>query len=207
MSNEAKLELDGKIYNLPTLTGSENEKAVDVSALRANTNYITLDDGYGNTGSCTSKVTFIDGDKGILRYRGIPIEEMAEKSNFIETAYLIIYGELPNRVQLKKFSDLLAEHQFLHEDMKYHFQGFPTGAHPMAILSSMINAASCFDEGLMNWKWGKTKQFDIYVAKLISQVRTIAAYSYRKSKGLPLIYPKQSYKYTANFLHLSLIHI
>ena len=202
MSNEAKLELDGKVYSLPTLTGSENEKAVDVSSLRANTNYITLDDGYGNTGSCVSNITFIDGDQGILRYRGIPIDEMAEKSNFIETAYLIIYGDLPNRAQLKGFSDLLTEHQFLHEDMKYHFEGFPSGAHPMAILSSMINAASCFDDGLMNWKWGKTKQFDIYVAKLISQVRTIAAYSYRKSKGLPLIYPKQNYKYTANFLHM-----
>ena len=100
------------------------------------------------------------------------------------------------------FSDLLTDHQFLHEDMKFHFEGFPTGAHPMAILSAMINAASCFDEGLMNWKWGKNQQFDIYVAKLISQVRTIAAYSYRKSKGLPLIYPKQDYKYTANFLHM-----
>src|ERR1017187_4761028 len=119
MSKEAKLELDGKIFMLPTVEGSEGEKAVDVSALRANTNYITLDDGYGNTGSCTSAVTFIDGDKGILRYRGIPIEQMAEKSNFIETAFLIIYGDLPNRPQLKKFSDLLSEHQFLHEDMKY----------------------------------------------------------------------------------------
>ena len=193
MSKEAKLELDGKIFTLPTIEGSEGEKAVDVSSLRATTGYITLDDGYGNTGSCVSKVTFIDGDKGILRYRGIPIEDLAENSNFIETAYLIIYGELPNRAQLKKFSDVLAGHQFLHEDMKYHFEGFPTGAHPMAILSSMINAASCFDEGLMNWKWGRTKQFDLYVAKLISQVRTIAAYSYRKSHGLPLIYPKQTY--------------
>src|SRR5882757_6851746 len=202
MSKEAKLELDGRAFTLPTIEGSEGEKAVDVSQLRANTGYITIDDGYGNTGSCASKVTFIDGDKGILRYRGIPIEEMAEKSNFIETAFLIIYGELPNRKQLKTFSDVLAEHQFLHEDMKYHFEGFPTGAHPMAILSSMINAASCFDEGLMNWKWGKNKEFDVYVAKLISQVRTIAAYSYRKSKGLPLIYPKQNYKYTANFLHM-----
>src|SRR5262245_25519314 len=128
MSKEAKLELDGKAYTLPTLTGTENEKAVDVSALRANTGYITIDDGYGNTGSCVSKVTFIDGDQGILRYRGIPIEELAEKSNFIETAYLIIYGDLPNRAQLKKFSDQLSEHQFLHEDMKYHFEGFPTGA-------------------------------------------------------------------------------
>src|SRR5712671_5338143 len=107
MSKEAKLELDGKVFTLPTVTGSEGEKAVDISSLRAATGHITLDDGYGNTGSCTSKVTFIDGDRGILRYRGIPIEEMAEKSNFIETAYLVIYGDLPNRPQMKKFSDLL----------------------------------------------------------------------------------------------------
>ncbi len=201
MSNEAKLELDGKVFTLPTITGSEQERAVDVSSLRANTNFITLDDGYGNTGSCVSKVTFIDGDKGILRYRGIPIEELAEKSSFIETAYLLIYGTLPTRPQLKQFSDTIAEHQFLHEDMKYHFQGFPAGSHPMAILSSMINAASCFDEGLMNWHEGKAR-FDTYVAKLISQVRTIAAYSHRQSKGLPLMYPKQSLKYTPNFLHM-----
>src|SRR5580693_3995222 len=166
MNNEAKLELDGKIFTLPTVVGTEGERAVDVSSLRANTGYITLDDGYGNTGSCISKITFIDGDKGILRYRGIPIEELAEKSNFIETAYLVIYGELPSRPQLKLFSDMLTQHQFLHEDMTYHFEGFPTAAHPMAILSAMINAASCFDEGLMHWQWGKTKQFDVYVAKL-----------------------------------------
>ena len=202
MSNEAKLELGGKTFTLPTLVGSENEKAVDISALRANTGYITIDDGYGNTGSCVSNITFIDGDKGILRYRGIPIEELAKKSNFVETAYLIIYGDLPNSKQLQKFSDLLTDNQYLHEDMKFHFEGFPTGAHPMAILSAMINASSCFDEDLMRWQWGKNKQFDIYVARLISQVRTIAAYSYRKSKGLPLIYPKQNYKYTANFLHM-----
>ena len=202
MSNQAKLELDGKTYALPTLVGSENEKAVDVSALRASTGYITIDDGYGNTGSCVSDITFIDGDQGILRYRGIPIEELAEKSNFIETAYLIIYGNLPNRPQLKKFSDLLTDNQFLHEDMKFHFTGFPTGAHPMAMLSAMINAASCYDENLMQWKWGQTKEFDVYVARLISQVRTIAAYSYRKSRGLPLIYPKKAYKYTANLLHM-----
>src|ERR1700761_2992222 len=175
MSKEAKLELDGKSFTLPTVTGTEGEKAVDVSALRASTGYITLDDGYGNTGSCVSKITFIDGDQGILRYRGIPIEELAEKSNFIETAYLLIYGSLPTRPQLKQFSDAVTNHQFLHEDMKYHFQGFPSGSHPMAILSSMINAASCFDEGLMNWQQGKAR-FDTYVAKLISQVRTIAAY-------------------------------
>jgi citrate synthase len=203
MSKEAKLELDGKTFTLPTLEGSEGEKAVDISALRAESGYITLDEGYGNTGACISKITFIDGDKGILRYRGIPIEELAEKSNFIETAYLIIYGVLPTRTQLRKFSDLFTEHQFLHEDMKYHFESFPGGAHPMAILSAMINAASCFDEGLMKWQWGKANsQFDNYTAKLMSQVRTIAAYSYRKAHGLPLIYPKKAFKYTANFLHM-----
>src|SRR5580693_5318097 len=148
MSDEAKLELEGKVFNLPTIVGTEGERAVDVSALRATTGYITLDDGYGNTGSCVSKVTFIDGDQGILRYRGIPIEELADKSSFIETAYLIIYGHLPNHAELRHFSDLFTEHQFLHEDMKYHFENFPTTAHPMAILSAMINATSCFDEGL-----------------------------------------------------------
>src|ERR1700690_3712330 len=194
MNKEAKIELDGKTYELPTFEGSEGEKAVDISSLRANTGYITLDDGYGNTGSCISKITFIDGEKGILQYRGIPIEELAEKSNFIETAYLIIYGDLPNRAQLKKFSDLFTDNQYLHEDMKFHFEGFPTGAHPMAMLSAMINATSCYDENLMRWKWGETKDFDVYVARLLSQVRTIAAYSYRKTLGLPLIYPKKIYK-------------
>ena len=203
MSKEAKLEFDGKSYTLPTIEGTEGEKAVDISSLRANTSYITLDEGYGNTGACISKITFIDGDKGILRYRGIPIEELSEKSSFIETAYLIIYGRLPNRNELKAFSDLLTEHQFLPEEMKYQFERFPVSAHPMAILSSMINAASCFDEGIMKWHWGKAnKQFDNYAAKLMSQVRTIAAYSYRKSRGLPLIYPKKVLKYTANFLHM-----
>jgi citrate synthase len=202
MSNEAKIDLDGKIVSLPIVEGSEGEKAVDVSGLRAASGYITLDDGYGNTGSCTSKITFIDGDKGILRYRGIAIEELAEKSTFVETAYLVIYGHLPTHAQLRAFSDSLTDHQFLHEDMKYHFEGFPTGAHPMAILSAMINAASCFDEKIMRWQWARNAEFDVCVAKLISQVRTIAAYSYRKSHGLPLIYPKKAYKYTANFLHM-----
>jgi citrate synthase len=203
MNKEAKLELDGKTYALPTVIGSEGEKAVDIASLRAESGYITLDDGYGNTGSCTSKITFIDGEQGILRYRGIPIEELAEKSTFIETAYLLIYGNLPNRAQLRRFSDLSTEFQFLHEDMRFQFESFPISSHPMAILSAMINATSCFDEGLMNWQWGKANsQFEIYAAKLMSQVRTIAAYSYRKSRGLPLIYPKMTYKYTANFLHM-----
>jgi len=200
MSNEAKLDLNGTSYTLRLVEGTEGEKAVDVSDLRAKTGYITLDDGYGNTGSCSSEITFIDGEAGILRYRGIPIEELAEKSTFVECAYLLVYGRLPTRPQLKVFSDQLSAHQYLHEDMKHHFVGFPSSAHPMAILSAMINASSCFDPDLM--KGGNDGQFDEHAAQLISQVRTIAAFSYRKSRGLPIIYPKAAYKYTANFLHM-----
>jgi len=205
MSNQAKLELDGKVYTLPTVTGSEQEKAVDVSSLRATSGYITLDDGYGNTGSCTSNITFIDGDQGILRYRGIPIEELAEKSTFIECAYLIIYGHLPTSVELQKFSDLLTDNSMLHEDMKFHFEGFPRNAHPMASLSSMINAVSCYYPRLLKTSSMKGS-FDLQAARLISQVRTIAAFAYRKSLGLPIIYPKLDYKYTANFLHMLFSH-
>ncbi len=200
MSKEAKLELDGKSFTLPMVEGTEGERAVDIACLRNYTSCITLDDGYANTGSCLSKITFIDGEKGILRYRGIPIEELAEKSTFVETAYLIIYGHLPTRAELRQFSDLLTANANLHEDMKYHFEGFPSSAHPMAILSAMINASSCFDPGLM--KMGNAGRFDLLAARLISQVRTIAAFSYRKSRGLPIIYPKSAYKYTANFLHM-----
>jgi citrate synthase len=198
----ARLEIDGKSYDLPIVIGTENEKAVDIATLRAQTGYITLDDGYGNTGSCQSKITFIDGEQGILRYRGIPIEELAEKSSFIEAAYLLIYGNLPTRPQVRRFSDLLTLNQYLHEDMTFHFQGFPSAAHPMAMLSAMINAASCFDEGLMHWQFGKKGEFDVYAARLISQVRTLAAFAHRKALGLPFIYPKATYKYTANFLHM-----
>ena len=200
MSKEAKLELDGKVCNLPVVEGTEQEKAIDISNLRNATGFITLDDGYGNTGSCLSAVAYIDGEQGILRYRGIPIEELAERSSFIETAYLLIYGHLPTRTELQTFSNRLTENENLHEDMKHHFEGFPTTAHPMAILSAMINASSCFYPGLMSP--GNRARFDIHAARLISQVRTIAAFAYRKSRGLPTIYPKRAYKYTANFLHM-----
>ena len=182
------------------MTGTEGEKAIDISTLRNSTGYVTLDDGYGNTGSCTSAVTFIDGEKGILRYRGIPIEELAERSTFVETAYLLIYGHLPKRPELRRFSELLTQNENLHEDMKHHFEGFPASAHPMAMLSSMINASSCFYPGLMGP--ANPERFDVQAARLISQVRTIAAFSYRKSRGLPAMYPKPVYKYTANFLHM-----
>jgi len=200
MSEKAILQLGGKAYELPIVTGTEREKAVDISALRDATGYITLDDGYANTGACSSAITFIDGEEGILRYRGIPIEELAVKSRFIETAYLVIYGKLPAQAQLQKFSDLLKRNQNLHEDMKFHFEGFPPAAHPMAILSAMINASSCFYPGLMGQP-GR-EEFDEQAARLISQVRTIAAFSYRKSRGLPYIYPKPDYDYTSNFLHM-----
>ena len=143
MSSTAKLELDGKAYEFPIVRGSEQEKGIDISNLRNATGHITLDDGYGNTGSCSSAVTFIDGEQGILRYRGIPIEEVAEKSTFVEAAYLLIYGHLPTHAELKRFSDLLTQNEMIHEDMKHHFEGFPANAHPMAMLSAMINATSC----------------------------------------------------------------
>jgi citrate synthase len=195
----AKLDIEGRIFDLPIVEGSEQERGLDISNLRSASGYITLDDGYGNTGSCQSAVTFIDGDKGILRYRGIAIEELAEKSTFVETAYLLIYGKLPSKAELQGFSQLLTQNENLHEDMKYHFEGFPSSAHPMAILSAMINASSCFYPGLMD---RNSADFDRYAARLISQVRTIAAFSYRKSHGLPIIYPKPTYRYTANFLHM-----
>jgi citrate synthase len=201
MDNKAELRLDGKTYTLPTLVGTEHERAVDISSLRSESGYITLDDSYGNTGSCCSKITFIDGEKGILRYRGIPIEELAEKSTFIEVAHLIIMGHLPTSTELRRFSELLTQNELLHEDMTYHFEGFPATAHPMAILSAMINAASCFDPELLTSETMRG-HFEVEAARLLSKVRTIAAFAYRKSRGLPIIYPRPDYKYTANFLHM-----
>jgi citrate synthase len=202
MGKIAKLELDGKVYEFPVIEGSEGEQAVDISTLRAKTGYITMDDGYGNTGSCISKITFIDGDKGILRYRGIPIEELAEKSTFIETAFLLIFGRLPLADEVNSFSAMLTANEMLHEDMKFQFGGFPSSAHPMAILTSMISAAGCFLPHILV----SNEVFMTQVARLLSQVRTIAAFSHRKALGLPVIYPKPSYKYTENFLHMMFSH-
>jgi citrate synthase len=201
MDKKVELNLNGKACKLPVVEGSEKEMAIDISALRSETGYITLDDGYANTGSCLSKITFIDGEQGILRYRGIPIEELAEKSTFIEVAHLIIFGRLPTSTELRQFSDLLTENELLHEGMRYHFEGFPPNAHPMAILSSMINAASCYYPELLSTSEMR-QHFLIQAARLLSQVRTIAAFAYRKSRGFPFVYPKPDYKYTANFLHM-----
>jgi citrate synthase len=204
MANPVEINIDGKTFKYPVVEGSEHERGIDITQLRNQTGYITLDDGYGNTGACKSAITFIDGEQGILRYRGIPIEELAHKSTFIETAYLLIWGHLPTSAELERFSQELTDNSMLHEDMKFHFEGFPPNAHPMAILSSMINAASCFYPELLSSEM--KGHFDLQAARLISQVRTIAAFAYRKSRGLPIIYPKLDYKYTANFLHMLFSH-
>ena len=200
MSDFIEFELDGKRVRLPLREGTAGERAIDISTLREQTGYITLDSGYANTGSCESDITFIDGEKGILLYRGIPIEELAEKSSFVETAFLLMHGHLPTMTELRQFSRLLTENELIHEDMKYHFEGFPSNAHPMAILSSMINASGCFQP--QDIAAHNRKTFDVQAARLLSQVRTIAAFAYRKSRGLPINYPKPIYKYSANFLHM-----
>ena len=200
MAHTAKLELYGKVLEFNILEGTEGERAVDIRDLRSKTGCITYDDSYANTGSCQSKVTFIDGEKGVLRYRGIPIEELAEGSTFVQTAYLVIFGHLPTETERVSFSNLLTKYQMIHEDMKFHFEGFPSSAHPMAILSAMINAAGCFIPELT--KEYNPEVFEQQAARLLSQVRTLAAYAYRKSRGLPSIYPKKKYTYTENFLHM-----
>jgi citrate synthase len=200
MTKNATLTCDGKSYELPVVVGSENETAVDISSLRAKSGVITLDNGYANTGACTSKITFIDGEKGILRYRGYPVEELAERSSFVETAYLLIFGELPTATQLADFRRLLGEHEYIHEDMLHSFDGFPGDAPPMAILSAMINAVGCFQPVFMQPE--DNDHFMEPAARLMSKVRTIAAVSYRKSIGRPVNYPRTELRYTANLLHM-----
>jgi len=200
MSQTAKLTFDGRTFELPVIRGSENELGIDISQLRAQSGMITLDDGYGNTGSCSSAITFIDGEKGILRYRGYDIEELAEKSSFVESAYLLIFGELPTAAELEDFRTLLGRHQYIHEGLRHHFDGFPPNAHPMAVLSAMINAASTFQPFLM--EPDDIGHFRESAARIISKVRSIAAAAYNKSIGHAMIYPRPDLRYTANFLHM-----
>jgi citrate synthase len=201
VSNNAVLYLpDGQTIELPVLTGSENEKAVDISKLRAQTGHITLDPGYGNTGSCQSEITFLNGEEGILRYRGIPIEQLADKATFVEVCYLIIYGHLPNQQELNAFRSNLNHHALLHEDMKHFFANFSGHAHPMAILSAMVASLSGYygEASALNGN----DDFDLNAARLISKIRTLAAFSYKKSVGQPFIYPDDSLSYCANFLRM-----
>ena len=186
-TSTATLDLGGKTLDLPVVVGSEGEQAVDISKLRSETGYITLDEGYRNTGSVRSDITFIDGEQGILRYRGYTIEDVAEHCTFIETALLLIYGELPTEDHLNKFRGLLTEHQMIHEGVRKVLSGFPPHGHPMAILSAMINAISCYQPEIMEMDDDNT--FEASAAKLISKVRTLAAAAYNASIGNPVMYP------------------
>lgn len=200
MSETAKLVYNGQELELPVVHGTEDEHGLDIQQLRARTGLITLDPGYGNTGSCQSAITYIDGERGILHYRGIPIEQFERAPNFAEVAWLLIFGHLPNREEYDAFSRKLADHAFINEAMKNHFEGFPTSAPPMAILSAMINALSCFYPELH--ELDNAGQFHDAAARLISKIRTIAAFAYRSSRGLPYIYPDPRLRYVPNFLHM-----
>jgi len=193
----AKLTLDGRDHELPVVVGTEGEVGIDITSLRAATGAITLDSGYANTGSCLSTITFIDGEKGILRYRGYPIEEIAEKASFVEVCYLLIYGHLPSAEELRTFAEKLTYHSMIHEDMKKFFEGFPPSAHPMAILSAMVASMSTYypqreDES----------DRDLNISRLLAKAKTIAAFAYKKSIGHPFIYPRNDLTYTQNFLYM-----
>ena len=201
MTEKAKIILpDGQTMDLPVLTGSENEKGIDISGLRKQTGYITLDPGFVNTGSCESSITFLDGEKGVLRYRGYPIEELAEKSTFIEVAYLLINGELPKKDQLENFTNRINLHSMIHEDMRHFFEGFSQNSHPMVILSAMISSLSAYYAEAS----GKAsiENLEINSARLIAKISTIAAFSYKKSVGQPFVYPRDELPYCAKFLNM-----
>ncbi len=200
MSDKVEIKLSDSSLEVPIIKGSEGERAIDIATLRAKTGLVTIDPAFMNTASTKSAVTFLDGEQGILRYRGIPIEQLAEKSTFVETAYLLIYGELPNESQLNAWSNQLTRHSLIHEDMKRFFDGFPSTAHPMAVLSSMVSSLSTYypEEHDINDKEAMGRTF----ARLISKVRTIAAYAFKKSIGQPFVYPQNHLKYCANFLNM-----
>jgi citrate synthase len=193
----ARLALDGKEYELPVTVGSEGEVGIDIQQLRAQSGAITLDPGYGNTGACESAITFIDGEAGILRYRGYPIEEIAGNAQFTEICYLLIYGRLPSQAEFKEFEERLTYHTLLHEDMKKFFEGFPSSAHPMAMLSSMVASLSAYyPDGT------KSVDLDLNIARLLAKAPTIAAFSYKKSIGQPFMYPRNDLAYGSRFLNM-----
>ncbi len=198
MEEKAKLIYDGQTIELPVIIGSQGEKAIDISKLRSGTGFITLDPGFANTGACQSAITYMDGEKGILRYRGIPVEQLAENSTFKETAYLLVHGRLPNEIELRKFSVLLNDHSLVHEDMKTFYQNFPRASHPMSILSAMANALSSFYPALQITE----EEVDITVTRLLAKIRTMAAMSYRISRGHTTVYPRPDLAYCENFLNM-----
>ena len=199
----ASLKLDDKEYPLPVITGTEGEKAIDTRRLRAEAGYIAYDQGYGNTGSCESSITYLDGDNGILRHRGYPIDQLAQHSDFVETAYLIIYGNLPNATQRKEFGLLLRKHAAIETQMQKIFEGFPKDAPPMAMLSSIVGSLAAHYPDLATNDFEKDlKNFDLAAAIAISKVRTIGAMLYRYQSGLPYVFPKQDLPFCENFLHM-----
>jgi citrate synthase len=200
MSDAAKLLYNGHQLDLPVITGTEHEMAVDISKLRNATGLITMDDGFVNTGSAISGITFLDGEQGILRYRGYPIEQLAERSDFVETSYLLIYGELPTKQQLQYFKNSLQRHTMLHEEMKSFYDGFPRDAHPMAILSSVVGALSTFYQDSLDPR--DPRQVEVSVHRLMAKLPTIASYSFKKSTGQPFMYPRNDLDYCSNFLYL-----
>ena len=199
-TDTASITIGGKSISLPVVTGTENERAVDISQLRKETSLVTLDHGYMNTGACLSAITFIDGEEGILRYRGYPIDQIAEKSTFTETAYLLIYGDLPSKSELDAFNTLLTRHSMIHEDMKRFFDGYPSTAHPMAILSAMVCSLSSYYPQAL--EPNRLDQLDLTIARLLAKMTTIVALSYKKSLGQPFAYPLNSLDYSSNFLHM-----
>ncbi len=198
MTETIKLIYGQNEYELPIVEGSEGERGIDISQLRANTGLITLDPGYANTGSCSSSITFMDGENGILRYRGIPVEELAAKATFKETAYLLINGRLPNREELTQFSILLNDNSLVHEDMRTFYESFPRSSHPMGILSSMVNALRSFYPELQNLE----EEINMTMTRLLSKIRTLAAMSYKISRGHKVVYPRPDLAYCANFLNM-----
>ncbi|MDX1446543.1 citrate synthase [Lishizhenia sp.] len=201
MSEVAKLELNGTVYELPVVTGSENEKAIDIKKLRGETGYITLDPGFKNTGSTSSAITFLDGEKGILRYRGYPIEQLAEKASFMEVAYLLIYGELPQAHELENFHNSITKHTLVHEDMKQFFEAYPAQAHPMGILASMVCSLSTFYPESQDPNRGY-EAIDLTIHRLLAKLPTLAAMSYKNAMRHPAMYPKNELGYCENFLHM-----
>lgn len=200
MTDVAKLKLNDQEIELPVVVGSEQETGVDISKLRATTGMITLDEGYVNTGATQSGITYLDGEKGILRYRGYPIEQLAENCDFVEVSYLLIYGELPTRDELEEFRQSILRHTMLHEDMRSFYNGFPRDAHPMAILSSVVSALSTFYQDSLDPH--DPEQVEVSIRRLMAKLPTIAAYSYKKSIGQPFIYPRNDLSYCENFLQM-----
>ncbi len=201
MSKLAKLEINGKIYELPIIKGTENETAVDITNLRSKSGIVTLDSGFKNTGSVRSEVTFLNGEEGILHHRGYSIEELTEKSNFLEVCYLLIFGELPTQKQYNQFAQDIKEHSFVHEDMKNILDGFPSGSHPMGVLSSLVSALTAFHPKTLISNISEEETY-INLVKLIAKLPTIAAWSYKKEKGQPINYPDSSLDYVSNFLNM-----